>query len=180
MLLPPEIRTRNVSLDDTEEKDIERRVAQLDRYYDRIMSCRVALDAPVGHHQRGGPYNLKIEIRVPGSVLVVDRTREEDLKAAIQAGFDAARRRLEDYARRQRGAEKTHDERPTAQVARIFPRDGYGFLATPDGREIYFHENSVLPPGFAHVRVGADVRFTEELGEHGPQATTVEILEGTL
>lgn len=167
-------------LTEADEEDIRRRVAQLDRYYDRIMSCRVALDAPAAHHQRGGPYTLRIELRVPGAVLVVDRTQEEELKHAIQAGFDAARRRLEDYARRQRGTEKVHEERATAQVARLFPHEGYGFLATPDGREIYFHENSVLSPGFKHLREGMKVRFTEELGQEGPQASTVDAFEGAL
>ena len=91
MLLPPEIKTRGVPLNEQEREDLARRVAQLDRYYDRIMSCRVALEAPVAHHRHGGPYGLRIELHVPGSVLVVDRSEEEDLQAAVQAGFDAAR-----------------------------------------------------------------------------------------
>jgi len=180
MLLPPEIRTRGVPLTETDQEEIRRRAAQLDKYYDRITSCRVALDAPAAHHHRGGPYTLRIELRVPGTVLVVDRMQEEQLKHAIQGGFDAARRRLEDYARRQRGAEKFHEGRTTAQVARLFPGDGYGFLAAPEGRQIYFHENSVLPPGFKHLHEGMEVRFIEEPGEEGPQASTVEAIEGAL
>lgn len=176
MQLPAQITTRGVRLEEREEEKIRQRIAQLDRYYDRIVSCRVAVDTPGRHHQRGGPYSVRIEIHVPGAALVADRTQEEDLESAVQAAFDAARRRLEDYARRQRGTEKAHEERPTAVIARLNPRGGYGFLATSDGREVYFHENSVLPPGFSHLHVGAEVRFLEELGTEGPQATTVEFV----
>jgi cold shock CspA family protein len=58
-------------------------------------------------------------------------------------------------------------------VVRIFPKDGYGFLATADGREIFFHQRSVLRGGFGRLRVGSAVRFVEEAGEEGPQASTV-------
>ncbi|HEX6203170.1 MAG TPA: cold shock domain-containing protein, partial [Thermoanaerobaculia bacterium] len=54
--------------------------------------------------------------------------------------------------------------------------EGYGFIAADDGREIYFHKNAVLPPGFDEIAVGSRVRFHEEQGNEGPQASTVEIL----
>jgi cold shock CspA family protein len=100
---------------------------------------------------------------------------DEDLYVAIRDAFDAARRRLEDYAGRQRGAVKSHEERHRARVSRLFPEEGYGFLATPDGREIYFHRHSVLHPGFDRLAIGTEVRFVEESGEKGPQASTVAI-----
>jgi cold shock CspA family protein len=58
-------------------------------------------------------------------------------------------------------------------VARLFPEEGYGFLRTPEGREIYFNARSVLKNGFPRLRVGSLVRFVEEAGEEGPQASTV-------
>jgi cold shock CspA family protein len=60
-------------------------------------------------------------------------------------------------------------------VNRLFPEEGYGFLETPDGREIYFHRHSVLYPGFDRLAIGTEVRFVEEPGEKGPQASTVAI-----
>jgi cold shock CspA family protein len=62
-------------------------------------------------------------------------------------------------------------------VARIFPQDGYGFIATPEGRELYFHRNSVLEPGFDQLEVGTEVRFDEEMGEQGLQATSVKAID---
>ena len=51
----------------------------------------------------------------------------------------------------------------------------YGTIETPDGREIYFHRNSVLNADFDRLENGASVRFTEEMGEKGPQASSVHI-----
>ena len=48
-----------------------------------------------------------------------------------------------------------------------------GFLETADGRAVYFDRSSVVDGGFGALDVGAPVRFTEEAGEKGPQATTV-------
>jgi cold shock CspA family protein len=64
-----------------------------------------------------------------------------------------------------------------ALVSQLFKAEGYGFIRTPEGRELYFHRNSVLHDEFDRLQVGTGVRFEEELGEDGPQATTVQIIE---
>ena len=51
--------------------------------------------------------------------------------------------------------------------------------ATLDGNEIYFHAHSVLHDGFRHLKIGDEVRFVEETGEKGPQASTVHIVAHT-
>ncbi len=58
-------------------------------------------------------------------------------------------------------------------VAKFVAGEGYGFIETADGREVYFHRNSVLDDAFEHLTVGSEVRFVEEMGEKGPQASTV-------
>ncbi len=98
----------------------------------------------------------------------------KDLNIMIRDAFDEARRQLEDYARRQRNEVKAHESLPHARVVRVFPEAGYGFLGTPDGREIYFHKNSVLGANFDDLTAGTEVRYVEELGEQGPQASTVK------
>ncbi len=62
-------------------------------------------------------------------------------------------------------------------VVRLFREEGYGFLRALDGREIYFHRNAVLNDDFDRLVVGAGVRFDEGLGEEGPQASTVQIVD---
>jgi cold shock CspA family protein len=175
MQLPLQITARDISLSEAAEGDIRAKAANLDTYYDGIMGCRVVVEGPVRHHRKG-PFTVRIDLTVPGAELVVDRHADAELYVAIRDDFDAARRRLEDYARRQSGAVKFHEETRRAQVSRLFPEEDYGFLETPDGREIYFHRHSVLHPGFDRLAIGTEVRFAEEAGEKGPQASTVAIV----
>ena len=155
------------------------KVAQLERYHPRITGCAVALEAPGHHHRNVGPqYRVRIEVSVPGARIVVGRDPTQtkahaDLVAALNAAFREARRRLQDHARIVDRRVKAHAPPDQAVVARLFPARGYGFLRTVDGREIYFHEHSVLRKAFARLRVGSPVRFAEEEGEEGPQASTV-------
>lgn len=177
MQKPLQIIAEDFPLSAAMEAEIRERAAKLETFYDGIIGCRIAVTAPITHHRKGGPFTVRIDLTVPGAELVVNRQEEEDLAVAIREAFDAMRRRLEDYARRQRGAVKTHTPGPqTARVSKLFPQEGYGFLETPDGREIYFHSHSVLPPGFGHLEVGMTVRFVEEQGYEGPQASTVTII----
>jgi cold shock CspA family protein len=58
----------------------------------------------------------------------------------------------------------------------VFEDQGYGFLVTADGQEIYFHKNSVLGHGFEKLKTGMLVSFVEEAGEKGAQASTVRVV----
>jgi len=176
MQRPLKITARDFALSEAFEAEIREKAARLDSYYNGIIGCEVVVEGVVGHHRKGGPFNVRIDLTLPGGELVVTHQKEEILAAAIREAFDAARRRLEDYARAQRGDVKSHEALPHARVSKLLPQDGYGFLETPDGREIYFHRNSVLDPGFEHLAIGADVHFVEELGTEGPQASTVVII----
>ena len=176
MELPLQVTLRDVSPSEAVEGYIRERAAKLEVFYDRIMSCRVVVEAPVRHHRKGGPFKVRIDLTVPGDELVVNRQTDEDIYVAIREAFDAARRRLEDYVRRQRGSVKAHEAPPLARVSKLFPEEGYGFLETPDGTEIYFHSNSVLGAGFDRLEIGTEVRFVEEQGEKGPQASTVTVI----
>ena len=60
-------------------------------------------------------------------------------------------------------------------VRHLSPYVGFGFIETRDGREIYFHKNSVLNDGFDKLDIGAEVRF--EMAE-GFQAVRVESAAG--
>ena len=96
--------------------------------------------------------------------------------APLRDAFLAARRRLEDYVRRMRGAEKPHAPRAQGRIAQIFLLQGYGFIETPDGREVYFHRNSLSDLEFKAADVGSTVFFSAEEGEKGPQAAAVHLI----
>jgi cold shock CspA family protein len=54
---------------------------------------------------------------------------------------------------------------------------GFGYITTVGGREIYFHRNSVINEEFDNLVPGRGVRFSEEMGDKGPQASTIQILD---
>jgi cold shock CspA family protein/ribosome-associated translation inhibitor RaiA len=183
------------------EEQIRAEVAKLASFYDRMTNCRVVVEIPHKHHRSGQHYHIRIAIEVPGSELVVirepsmrqaiqqmevDKSQKDlevdaahkDLYVAIRDAFAAARRELQDYARRQRHAVKLHDVAPHARVFKLFPDADYGFLETADGAEIYFHRNSVLHDAFDRLAVGMEVTFVAEEGDNGLQASTVRLLGG--
>jgi cold shock CspA family protein len=178
MDLPLQITFHNMPPSDAVEANIRKKAARLRSFYRMITSCRVLVEAPHRHHHKGKLYRVRIDLTVVGGELMVDRqpgpdSTHEDVYVAIRDTFDAVKRKLQDYARRRRGSVKLHESHQQARVSKLFPESGFGFLETPDGREIYFHKNSVVNEDFNHLRVGARVRFIEEQGEKGPQATAV-------
>ena len=149
------------------EADIREKAVKLQSFYDRITSCTVVVEAPHRRHHKGKLYHVRIDIAAPGGELVINREPSQHashkyIYVAIRDAFGAARRKLQDFARRQRGTLKVHEPLPLARVVKLFPEKGFGFLETSDGREIYFHSNSVLEPGFERLEVGTDVTFAEE------------------
>ena len=154
MKLPLEISARDVRINDETEELIRDKASKLDKLYDQIIGCRVKVDMPHRSQRSGTAYNVRIDITVPGGELIVKREPDEDLHTAIVNSFETAQRRIKEYAEKQRGDVKTHFEKPMAKVARIFPEEGYGFLVTPEGREVYFHQNAVVDGKFVGLTVG--------------------------
>jgi cold shock CspA family protein/ribosome-associated translation inhibitor RaiA len=160
------------------ERTLRRKAAWLRRYHPRITACRVTVEAPHRHHRHGRLYSVRVEVTVPGGDLTATRSpsldhTHEDLQVAIRDAFDSVRRELMDHARRQRGQVKTNVGLQRGTVTRL--NDDHGFLEAEDGRERYFHGHSVLG-GFERLLVGTRVRFAEEAGEKGPQASTVAVV----
>jgi len=178
---PLQITFRGLEPTDALTQAVEERASKLEQFFDKIESCRIIVEAPHHHHHKGNVYHVRVRLAVPGEEIVVSRdppehAQHEDLYLAINDALKETTRKLEDYVRRRRLQVKEHVGPPHARVVRIFEDEGYGFLETADGREIYFHENSVLDGAFHRLQVGTEVRFAEEPGEKGPQASTVSII----
>ena len=178
MQIPLQITFRGMEPSPALEARIREKADKLERYFHPIIRCHVVVEQTAKHHHQGRLFKVSMDISVPGAEIAISHDREkdhahEDAYVAIRDAFDAARRRLEDYARKRRRQVKTHEAPPHGWVREIFPEAGYGRIETPDGRLIYFHSNSVLNGGFKHLTVGSEVRFTEEAGDEGPQASTV-------
>ena len=110
---PLELAFANVQPSPAIEKAVREKAAKLERFFDRIVSCRVVVEALQKNHRKGNLFQVKIFLVVPGREIVVDRTGAKDhahesWQVALRDAFDAATRQLEDHSRRIRGEVKTH------------------------------------------------------------------------
>jgi cold shock CspA family protein len=114
-------------------------------------------------------YEVNIRLALPeGREVNVRRTaqadeRHSDLTFTLDDAFKRARRRLQDQARRLQGQVKHHEGQPVGTVVRLDPSGEFGFLQSSDGRELYFHRNSVLHDKFSRLTTGSRVTFAEEV-----------------
>ncbi|MBN9118654.1 MAG: HPF/RaiA family ribosome-associated protein [Planctomycetes bacterium] len=181
MKLPLQVTFHNTDPLPGVEEIVRDRAARLDRYCDRITSCRVVIDVPHKRHQKGNQYQVRLNITVPGDEIAVTRVAPDHepakgLPDAIKDAFGAADRLIEEYVRYRRQDVKRHEEPPRARVRVVNVGQDFGFLETFDGREVYFHKNSLVGADFDSLPVGTEVVFVEASGEKGPQATTVRVV----
>lgn len=125
MQTPPTVTFRGVRYPAVLERDVRTRLARLERFHPSIVSARVRVDLS-GRHKGGNRYRVLVELGVPGGDLIVAhdasirpallasgrrRVRKQDesdsshrhARVAIREAFDAARRRLQEHARKRRG-----------------------------------------------------------------------------
>jgi len=199
MQLTPTITFRGVRHSDAVEAEVIARLRKLETYYDRIMGCHVLLELVQRHHEAGNRYHVRIDLTIPGEEIIVSHeaslhgtdqdihlakaTKQDEADperkhalVAVHRAFDIARRRLQDYARRQRGTVKTAVRQARGRVSQLFPIDEYGYIEAEDGHDVYFQKSSVLKNAFDRLAIGTAVSFVEEPGEKGPQASTVKLL----
>jgi ribosome-associated translation inhibitor RaiA/cold shock CspA family protein len=178
MQLPLQISFRHMEPSPAIETRIRSRVAELERLFDRIISCRVVVECRHPRQQQGKLFRVRVDLKVPGREIVVGRDpaahrAHEDAHVAVRDAFDAARRLLEDHARKARAEVKLHAVPDHGRIERLLP--DYGFILSADGSEIYFHRNSVTNGGFDKLAIGEEVRYVAQYSEsaQGAQASTV-------
>lgn len=108
MQIPLQISLHGIEHSDALYNAIKDKAEKLDRYYAHIMSCRVVLELAGRHKRHGKQFSAHIDLKVPGGEIAVTKDHDEQLEIALRDAFDAATRRLEDYARVQRGDVKQH------------------------------------------------------------------------
>jgi ribosomal subunit interface protein len=173
MKIPLQITFRNMPHSGAIEAKINEKAAKLDRFYDRIMSCRVVVEESQRRRHQGKLFSVHIDITATGKELAVTREENEDPYVALRDAFNTTVRRLEEHAQRKRGDVKAHEASSLGRIIKIFPDQSYGFIISSDQREIYFHANSVLKDEFHKLKFGTEVMFVEEQGKEGPQAARV-------
>lgn len=168
-----QITLRDMANSEALETHIRDKVKKLESLFDHVISCRVVVDMPHRHHQQGKEFNVLVDLGVPGNEIVVNRRHHEDPYVALRDAFDAARRQLEDYIHRLRRETKAHAFEQQGHVARISHQEGFGFIAGPDGTELYFHRDNVVNPSFDRLKAGDEVRFLEDFDSSRPQAKRI-------
>src|SRR5687768_12947793 len=173
MKMQLQITTRDIPHSEALEGHIRQKAEKLETFYPNIIGCRVVVEIPHKHKHQGNLFNVRLDITVPGKELVVTREPNEDVYVALRDAFDAAKRQLEDFGRRQRGEVKAHQAVLRGRVVRLMPEEGYGFVATPDGQELYFHRENLANNNFEQLEEGSEVQFLEDIGSEGFQAKRV-------
>lgn len=184
MQVPLEVSFRDVERTPAIDELITDQVDKLERVCNYLTSCRIVIEKPQKYMQSGSRFRVRIDLTLPpGHEIVAKRNAGEgdihdDLSFVIRDVFDAARRQLQTLMEKQRRDVKNHFEPSSfGLIATLFKDQGYGFIDAADGRSLYFHKNSVINSEFDRLAVGTPVRFFEELGEQGPQASTVQVTE---
>lgn len=184
MLLPLQIDYRDVENVPEIDELIRKKASHLERICDHINSCRIIVEKVEKHTRTHQEYHVRLDIRIPpGHEIVVSRdggrsAPHMELEAEVRWAFETAEKQLRELVEKQHGDIKVHPYQEVQGVIKwINVKDSCGFILTLDGREIYFHRNSVLHERFETLKPGMGVRFSEEMGEKGPQATSVKITD---
>jgi ribosome-associated translation inhibitor RaiA len=114
MQILPQVSFDGIPPSDALEARCREEIDKLQRYHERITSCRVVIGLPHRRHHKGNPFSIRIHVGVPGGEIEVSREpaeqrSHEDPVIAVRDAFDAARRRLQDFVRRQDGRVKRHE-----------------------------------------------------------------------
>jgi cold shock CspA family protein/ribosome-associated translation inhibitor RaiA len=187
--VPLEIAFHNVPSSEQAEREIRARVAELERLYDRLISCRVRIDQRAKDLTGAIPPVVRIELGIPGRPdIVVSHEPERllrkyqhpDLHKAINEAFRIAERQLialkeERIDRKKAAAARDAQTQSLGQIAEINPERDFGFLMTKEGGLLYFHRNAVLTGNFDDLKRGDEVHYNEDVGDTGPIATKVRV-----
>ena len=191
MQVPLVLTFHNVARSQWAEDEIRARVAELEKIYGRLNSCRVRVDQRAESRTGSIPPVVRIELGIPGhKELVVSHEPEHlqrkfqrpDLRNAIHQAFRTAERRLRDLKEQREGRTKEalHDaeNQSLGQVTELEPEADHGFLLTKEGSSLYFHRNALLSGNFDKLKRGDEVYYVEDVGDTGPIATKVWVKGG--
>jgi len=160
-------------LEESERVEVEARLESLAMGHDDLIDLRIA-GRPTRHHQHGGQ-EVRITCQARGREIVAARTRA-DLGLALNEVLDVFEREVHRLREKRRDLSRARVPAPPhlGIVDRIFRDDGYGFILTDAGMQVYFHRNAVKEGlEFDRLEESDRVALNVEEGREGPQATTV-------
>jgi ribosome-associated translation inhibitor RaiA len=126
MAVQPQIAYRDVEPSPALERLIQAETAKLERFFHGIVTCRVLVEHSHGRDKHGSPYNVRIDLSLPGAELVVnhvddvrpvpaagddepervhkaaEREGHKDPQLAVRTAFNTMTRRLQEYVKQLR------------------------------------------------------------------------------
>jgi len=170
-----EVESRNVEMTPRWKREIETRMADLQRRHEDLIHGRVTLTKNSHYKQQANVAEALIVVTFPGRQTMTSRKEDKTFEEAIRTAFDAMAIELrKNRERRSRTEVRTSPIPPLRGViCKLFPKEGYGFILKEGGGEVYFHKHALRGITFEELNDGTDVAFNIEEGEKGPQASTV-------
>ena len=126
MAVQPQIAYRDVEPSPALDRLIQAETAKLERFFHGIVSCRVLVEHSNRRHKHGSPYNVRLDLSLPGAELVVNHSDDvrpvrpasddepervhksaeheghKDPQLAVRAAFAALKRRLQEHVKQLR------------------------------------------------------------------------------
>ena len=102
MQLTPQITFKGLDHSDAVAAKVIEKIAHLEKFYNRIMSCRVVVEQSGKHHRKDNLFHVRVDLKLPGGELVVARSpslhkSHKDVYVAIRDAFKSTQRELQDY-----------------------------------------------------------------------------------
>jgi len=106
--IPVRVAFRGIDPSDALRSLAERLTQKLPHFYRRISSAEVVIERPEGFSREARLFHARLDVSVPGKVLVAESTPSTDDAhkngaPALREAFRKMERQLEDYARLRRG-----------------------------------------------------------------------------
>jgi cold shock CspA family protein len=185
MSIPLQLTFRNTDRSKWIEEAVEAELIKLEKFSDQIQQCRVVIEKSNNHHHKANIFHVRVSMIVEGKEIIVSKesaseSAGKDVHTALKHAFDVIPKKLEKLDRLDDPVHLRHCKKREyytiiehAQVARVFTEDGFGFLQTTDGNEVYFEKDSLVGGLFDQLLPGTDVAFAAEAGRDGPVVSWV-------
>ncbi len=181
MQIPLQLTFRDMTASDSLESYIRKRAEKLDDMSENLISCAVVVEIPHKHQNKGRLYLARIDISLPGITIAASsednlNPAHEDPYVAVRDVFDAVQRQMQEQIDRMKGQVKRRNKKPAGRILELHPEGDFGRILSTEGRDVYFHRNSLLNADFDELETGMEVTFSEDQGDEGPQASSVKLI----
>ncbi|WP_129781909.1 HPF/RaiA family ribosome-associated protein [Peristeroidobacter soli] len=104
MQTPLRISFRHMEPSAAVEARVREHLERLERFHEDIIGCHVIIEAPPAHRRHGAPFDVTIDLTIPGREIAfhtghAERAEHEDVYVAIRDGFDRVKRLLHEQER---------------------------------------------------------------------------------